>query len=208
MLTTIQQDREVSRPERCNQRLAFHHRRPRIYVARIDTSFAERVRQVSHMREVHAEDECRLPVTCTTEQSATLPTDPDDQHTPARSIQLCKINLFTVGVLTTCARLVALKSPDAELTVTPVRSMFARTDVNRTLHNLCEPARQTGAGGYHLFGENFEGSHAPLILDHLQEILVIHDALEHRPQCETVMATEGRREPDDGDVVGDGGELC
>jgi hypothetical protein len=41
-----------------------------------------------------------------------------------------------VGVFMTCARLVALKSPFAPFTVTPLRSMSAFTVVKRTSQSL------------------------------------------------------------------------
>ena len=55
---------------------------------------------------------------------------------PDLSSHVCTTSLFTVGVLITWAKLVALKSPVFALTVTSVKSIFALTDVKRTLHNL------------------------------------------------------------------------
>jgi hypothetical protein len=54
----------------------------------------------------------------------------------ARSSHAFTMRLFTVSVLITCARLVGLKSPVRELTVTSFKSIFARTDVKRTSESL------------------------------------------------------------------------
>ena len=55
---------------------------------------------------------------------------------PALSNQVRTSSSFTVSVLTTWARLLGLKSPERELTVTSLRSMLARTVVKRTLQSL------------------------------------------------------------------------
>ena len=89
----------------------------------------------------------------------------------------------------TCAKLVGLKSPEFELTVTPVRSMSAWTVVNRT--------RQSLKAIYMSHTSHELTIYIPFVPDHLKEVFVVHYLLEDRAECQTVVPTEGCRKSDD-----------
>ena len=73
---------------------------------------------------------------------------------------------------TTAARLLVLKSPVREFMVTADRFSLAATEVKRTPHNLriiCD----------HLISGS---SYVPFLFDHVQEITMIHNPIEHRSE--------------------------
>jgi hypothetical protein len=74
-----------------------------------------------------------------------------------------------VSVLMTCTRLVGLKSPVPELTVTLFKFKFARTDVKRTSQSLSLPSIQL---------RQAVNKDSPLILDHFQKMAMIDNAFE------------------------------
>ncbi len=110
-------------------------------------------------------------------------------NSPALSSQVCTTSLLTVVVFIICAKLVAWKSPVRELTMTPLRSILARTVVNLTLHSLGKRVHVK------LTPKHTTRAYAPLFLDHFKKIAMIHDALKDRPEGKPVVPTEGSREP-------------
>jgi hypothetical protein len=90
-------------------------------------------------------------------------------------------------VLMTWAKLVALKSPVLELTVTSRRLMLARTEVNRTLQSLYRATPSPSINVIVIIPSKVD---LPLLLDHFEEVAMIYYTLEYRCKGESVMATE------------------
>lgn len=93
-----------------------------------------------------------------------------------------------MSVLMTCARDVALNSPERELIVTCERSSRAFTDVNRTGQSLWEQLTLSTIRKYKYC--------LPIILDHLKKVLVIYDSFKDTSESQPVMPAERGGEAD------------
>lgn len=135
--TTIDQHRVFAFLKRADEDVAIRRSRSREDVAGIDTKLAKGFGQLSNMCKVYTEHQGGLAARCNEGllQSWYM-RKKSEKRLHARSSHVLTTNSFTVSVLITWARLVALKSPVLELTVTSLRSILARTEVKRTLHSL------------------------------------------------------------------------